>query len=337
MKRLLSVTLIMLISVLLIGCGKDDKGDIIGSLGEQVEKVSKFDVNAVMEINDNNKKFVFDINVKYHKTSDGLELYKVTLKNQDSNNMQVILKNEEGVFVLNPTLNKSFKFQSDWPLNSSQPYLFQSIVKDIVNDKDAMFVKQGDDYVFETKVDYMKSKDLVKQKVIINGKTLFPKEVMVYDGQNNERIKVMFGDVNYKPEFKEGEFYVESTMSTVKEEYGDVIPVISTEKSTLYPTFLLEGTEIVDEGVVNNGTRTIMTFSGENPFTVVQDHAVYSEDLATELVTGDIVVLANGVAFVTNNSLTWYNEGLTLQIIAQTIDENMIQIANSMMVQGEQK
>ena len=27
---------------------------------------------------------------------------------------QIILRNEEGVFVLTPALNKSFRFQSDW-------------------------------------------------------------------------------------------------------------------------------------------------------------------------------------------------------------------------------
>lgn len=42
---------------------------------------------------------------------------------------QIILRNEEGVFVLTPALNKSFRFQSDWPQNSSQAYLYESLVR----------------------------------------------------------------------------------------------------------------------------------------------------------------------------------------------------------------
>ena len=36
---------------------------------------------------------------------------------------QIILRNEEGVFVLTPALNKSFRFQSDWPQNSSRLFI----------------------------------------------------------------------------------------------------------------------------------------------------------------------------------------------------------------------
>ncbi len=49
----------------------------------------------------------------------------------------MILKNDDGVYVLTPALNKSFKFQSEWPENSSQAYLFESLVKDITEDKSA--------------------------------------------------------------------------------------------------------------------------------------------------------------------------------------------------------
>lgn len=331
MKKLLMTFLVLIVSVVLIGCGKKDKGDIIKSLGEQVEDLTKFEVDAVMELSDNNKKHTFDINVKYFKTKDNLELFKVTLQNHDSNSVQVILKNEEGVFVLNPTLNKSFKFQSDWPLNSSQPYLYQSLVKDILNDKNVLFVKQSEDFVFETKVDYLKSKDLVKQKVIINGKTLFPKEVTVFDGNDAERIKVMFGDVNYKPEFKEGEFYVEPTMSTVKEVFGNEIPVIQEDRPTFYPTFLMDSVELVEEKPFDNDFRIIMTYAGaDNEFTMIQEYANYSDEMAIEIISGDIVILGDGIAFVTGNSLTWYRDGLTITIIAEEIDQNIISVANSL-------
>ena len=59
------------------------------------------------------------------------ELYRVYLENPKKDQSQVILRNGNGVFVLTPSLNKSFRFHSDWPNNSSQVYLFESLVKDI--------------------------------------------------------------------------------------------------------------------------------------------------------------------------------------------------------------
>ena len=37
---------------------------------------------------------------------------------------------------MTPSINKSFKFQSEWPTNSSQSYILEAILKDISNDAD---------------------------------------------------------------------------------------------------------------------------------------------------------------------------------------------------------
>lgn len=52
-----------------------------------------------------------------------------------NNHEQIILRNKDGVYVVTPSLNKSFKFQSEWPYNNSQVYLLQSIVDDIKDDE----------------------------------------------------------------------------------------------------------------------------------------------------------------------------------------------------------
>lgn len=68
------------------------------------------------------------------------------------------------VFVLTPSLNKSFRFQSDWPNNSSQVYLFESLVKDVQNDSDAVFTAKEKKYVFETKTNYQHNKCSQRKK-----------------------------------------------------------------------------------------------------------------------------------------------------------------------------
>lgn len=44
---------------------------------------------------------------------------------------QIVLRNDEGVFVLTPSQNKSFRFQSNWPDNQGQVYLYETLIRSI--------------------------------------------------------------------------------------------------------------------------------------------------------------------------------------------------------------
>ncbi len=330
MKKILLIILMIAIVFVVSACGKKSQGDIVKSLGEKLENIDKFDVNAVMEIKEMNKSYIFNVNIKYKKP----DFYKVTLQNQDSNNVQIILKNKEGVFVLTPALNKSFKFQSDWPLNSSQPYLFQSLTKDLLNDKDIKIVKQNGDYVIETKVNYRRSSDLTSQKIIIDGKSLYPKEVIVYDAQNEEKIKILFEDVNLKPKFNEKEFEVEYSMTDAIDTYEAQLPTFD-DRAIMYPTGLIDGATLKQEVIkdIDAGKRAIMTFEGSAPFTIVEEYMTVDEELKTsEVIYGDPVLICTGIAFQTDTSLIWHDNGIEFLIISEDLDsDQMYSVANSFM------
>ena len=85
-----------------------------------------------MEIVNNEDTYKYNVEVSYkHK-----DYYKVEKVNTLNNHEQVILRNDDGVYVVTPSLNKSFKFQSDWPYNNSQIYLLGSIIEDLTEDED---------------------------------------------------------------------------------------------------------------------------------------------------------------------------------------------------------
>jgi len=329
MKKIFSIVILILIIFAISACGKKSNADIVKALGEKLEKIDKFEVNAVMEIKEMNKAHTFDVNVKFNEPN----FYKVTLKNRDSNNVQIVIKNKDGVFVLTPALNKSFKFQSDWPLNSSQPYLLQSLVKDIINDENVVYVRQDGDYIFETKVDYRRSRDLTSQKIIVDGKTLFPKEVIVYDSQNQERIKVLFEEVNYKAKFNEKEFEVEYSMNKAVDTYGNQLPTYD-ERAIMYPTGLSEDTILKEEALkdIANGKRAIMTFEGSAPFTVIEEYTTLDAEMKTEIIYGDPVLICSGIAFLTDTTLTWHDNGIEFLVISEYLDaDQMYSLANSFM------
>ena len=49
-----------------------------------------------------------------------LHFYRVNVTQAGSKDSQMIVRNEEGVFVITPSLGKTYKFQSDWPAQNSQ-------------------------------------------------------------------------------------------------------------------------------------------------------------------------------------------------------------------------
>src|SRR5699024_2823393 len=78
------------------------------------------------------------------------DYYRIALTNEQHDITQIVLKNDDGVFVLTPHLNKSFRFQSDWPTDKGQVYLYQTLVSSVVEDEARQFTVDEDTsaYVF---------------------------------------------------------------------------------------------------------------------------------------------------------------------------------------------
>ena len=167
MKKSLTLLLVGLLMVFsLAGCGEKSQEDVMNALEKKMEEMKSYKTNATMVLQTGNEPQEYNIEVAHKKPS----YYRVSLNSDKKEQSQMILRNDEGVFVLTPALNKSFKFQSDWPENSSQAYLYESLVNDIITDDEASFSATEDHYVFQTKTNYQNNKTLPKQEIILSKK-----------------------------------------------------------------------------------------------------------------------------------------------------------------------
>ena len=91
-----------------------------------------------------------------------------------------MLRNDEGVFVLTPRLNKVFRFQSDWPANQGQVYLYQTLIQSILLDNSRQFAVDNDAYVFDVMANYQNG-SLARQKIWLNKSDYAPRQVEVSD------------------------------------------------------------------------------------------------------------------------------------------------------------
>ena len=121
------------------------------------------------------------------------------------------------MYVVTPSLNKSFKFQSDWPYSNSQIYLLKSIVSDIKNDDSKTYKETKNGYIFTTKVNYPNNKKLVKQQVKFD-KKLNLQEVKIYNDEQVPMMTLKVTDVDKSPPFGKSYFSVNKALKSSKVE-----------------------------------------------------------------------------------------------------------------------
>lgn len=316
----------MMVLLLVSGCGKNSETSVINDLEKKINKASAYKVIGVLEIVNNDEVYTYDVEVSYKKNNN----YRVSLTNQANNHTQVILKNSDGVYVLTPALNKSFKFQSDWPYSNSQVYLLKSLINDIKDTKDRGFKDVKSGYSLSTKVNYPNNSKLVKQTIELD-KNGDLKKVSVYDSNNIICMTMTFDSIDYSPTFKKDYFNLDSVMSTysISEEEVKETTMID---DTIYPLVIPNGTKLVSEEKIKKdvGDRIIMTFDGDKPFLLVEETAVVEDEFTVIPTYGEPFQLMDTLGVMTNNSLTWTSNGIEYYIVSDVLNQNeLVEVAQS--------
>lgn len=331
-KRLLLVITGLLVVFLLAACGSKSKDDVVKELNGKLNDLSGYKVDAKMTLKMGTDSQVYNVEI-WHKDP---TFYRVNLKNAEKDQSQMILRNNEGVFVLTPALKKSFKFQSDWPQNSSQAYLYESLIKDIVEDKEAKFSSTKEHYVFETKTRYQNNSMLPTQEIKLNKEDLSPAVVKVMDPDRKALVTVEFSKVKFNASFDDSDFDMKKNMTR-----ADLnLPVMADSKDSAftvkYPTADL-GAKLIDEKEVKleNGKRVVLTYEGEKSFTLVQEKVTVKEaSTSPTYVDGDLVDLGVTIGAVSDGSITWTMDGVDYMIASNDLTEKeLVEIART--VQGD--
>lgn len=317
----------LFLCLLLVGCGTYTVKDAEKDLKNKISNSKGYKLSGEMEIINHDDIYKYNVNVSYKKN----DKFMVSLKNKTNDHEQIILKNDDGVYVLTPSLNKSFKFQSDWPYNNSQVYLLQSLLSDIENDKDKTFKNTSSSYIFSTKVRYPNNSDLIKQKIYFD-KKLNPVKVEVLNDEEDVLIRMNFKKVNWSPKFDKNYFTLDSNMK-VSSDMSDTL-LVSKIDGEIYPMYIPNNTKLVDKKTVNldKGERIIMTFDGDSPFVLVEQTASFGNDEIIS-VDGNPYLLASGVASVSENMVSWIYGGVEYYVVSNNMsEEELLSVASSMAV-----
>ena len=320
MKKILICVLFLFC---LTSCDKEDKTDYKKELIEHSSKITKYSLDAQMQVVKQEGNIVFDVKVDYLQPN----YYKVRLQNKANNNVQVILKNNDGVFVITPALNKQFQFNSDWPLNSSHAYLYQSIVKDITNDPESSFTLNEDTYTITSKVDTKTNAKLKTQKTTFDKKTHNLVSNVIYDSTQTPVITVDFKSFKTDPNLKASDFNADVVNNTVKLEMSE--GTLKAELSECVPTFLPEGYTL-SKSIIKE-QYTLYTYkNNDSVYTISTIVTEESDILTVSREFSDIILLDFGIGFINEKSVSFFQDNLFVTIYNDNFNlEETTMIANS--------
>ena len=307
--------------LLLFGCGKVSTDSLISKYEKLLSDAKSYSLTGVMDIVSNEEVYHYNIAVDYMKD----DYYRASLTNKDTNHEQIILKNKGGVYVITPSLNKSFKFQSDWPNDSSQAYILSSLLKDLKNDSNVLLEEVEDKYILSSTVNYPNNASLVCQKITFN-KDMIPEVVSVFDKEGHESVTLKFSKLNFNVDMDEDYFELDS----IKCE--ECSQTTSTLDEVVYPMYLPNGTKFKSEETVktDDSERVILTFSGDKSFILIEEASKSGEEFEVTTTSGELVFYENVLGTLSDASFNWTMNGKDYYLIGSNLtNEELLKVAAS--------
>lgn len=351
---------VLLISLVLVagGCGKKDAGSVVKALDKKAGGLESYSTSGTMVLNTGIEPQEYQVEVWYQKPS----YYRIALTNAKKDISQIVLKNDDGVFVLTPHLNKSFRFQSEWPENQGQVYLYQSLVQSISLDQERHFTKDGDSYVFDVLANYSNA-SLARQKIWVNQKTYAPQHVEIYDSSNNALVVMNFNNFEFDKAFEKDSFDMQSNMTggritlpTLGKTEGketanqagakdagkagaSANPSAKTsgtgnadkqELSVIEPDYKPEGVgkPQISETKLGGNQAVLLKYTGSYNYTLIESRPT---DRSVSFQEGNLVDLGYGFGVITGGekkTLIWMYEGVEYRLSSGDLpEEEMVKIA----------
>jgi len=341
----LALTLAMALLLAACGGGAKDAAGVVSDIEKLTGKLESYHAEGTMVLNTAQEPQTYGVVVSYKKP----EYYRIALTNEANGITQIVLRNDEGVFVLTPHLKKSFRFKSDWPSNQGQAYLFETLAEAIVHDEERQFTAEESAYVFDVLANYQNA-SLVRQKIWLNKESYAPQRVVITDADANEMVTVTFSAFEFDRNFDANWFEMDRNMTGVSiqsvpvlaegeegaAEAGQTAAETSGDFGIIYPGYVPEGVEERGAADFKLGEKDaiMIRYTGDYDYTLVESKA--SEERMASGSFGTVIELdlgqTVGVLIGENEqrTLLWTHDGVDYRLTTGNLPyEEMVKVAQS--------
>lgn len=306
--------LILLCFIFLVGCNSKDNTDGVTKVTNYLSSLDSYSLSSTMKIKRTDKEISLDVDVDYLAPN----YYKVEFNGESQ---QLILKNDSGVFVISKQLNKEFKFDNNWPMNGSHPYLLETINKDIKADSEASCYLDGENFVVECKIEHKTNQSLNKLKYTCT-KDFVPVSTKFINSEGKTIITVEFTSFLQDSNLSKDNFNQKNYLN--KQEEGNE------EESSLDVTtgFIIDGSSLTSS--VEKEDTVILCYSGDTNYTIIVNKVYVTDEVVAIDDYDDIEYLESGLGLLSENSMRFYINNYEITIYSNSLTvSDYITIAES--------
>ena len=234
------------------------------------------------------------------------------------------------------------------------------------NDDKSTLEKKDGKYILVAKANYINDKNLTKEKIYLD-KNINLKKVEVLDDNDDVIMRLKVNTIEINNNFDDRYFDIDETYNTSTKNkdkskddkkssdsklsedsknndiksndnsnqnnnINNKTTTTSKVDDVLYPMYVPVDTYLDTQDVVSldNGTRTILTFSGDSPFTFVQSPV---DSTVVDYLNGDPTLVADSVGAVSDTSVAWISNNKEYYLSSTSVSaDELLLIADSLSV-----
>lgn len=188
---------------LVAGCGAPTAKSMTSKLQSEVQTLDQqnYKSTAMMTVQMDNTSQTYYVETLYEAPN----TYRISLGDGSKNVNQIIVRNQNGMFIVSPTLQKVFRFNGNWAQNQGHIYLYDQILQQILASKEVSVSKSGNNLAFTMPV--QSANDVVKtERVELNAGSLQPSQVVLYDKNRKAVVTINFTNFQTGVKFSSAEF-----------------------------------------------------------------------------------------------------------------------------------
>lgn len=265
MRKITAVVLaIGLTGGLVVGCGAPSEKKVAAQLQTHAQKLdtANYKSTAIMTVQMDNNAQQYYVETWYESP----EVYRIALGDANKTIHQIIVHNQNGMFIVSPSLNKVFRFTGNWAQNQGHIYLYDQILQQILSSKSAKMTKSGGQYTFDLPISPANDV-VVKEKVEINAKTLNPQKVTLLDKSSKSVVTIQFSSFQTGLTFNAGDFDPQKLVNVADTKQAARTTMASDETvSSIEPDQTFGASLTVNETTQDNAQ--LLRYDGTHNFTL---------------------------------------------------------------------
>lgn len=228
---------VLVLNLGLVACGQRTMENVVKDLEGIRKDLKSYKSKAIMSVQTPSSSSKYYIETWFQAPN----FYRISLGNEQREINQVIVRNDEGIYVVNPQLKKSFRFRGDWTENQGgHVYLYHAMIDRILNATDRQFsAKEG---LVVVEMPMMPENPLIaRQRIVLDDRKLRPRQMVLLGKEDQPIVTVDYELFETGVDFKKDDFTPEAAMALGTDKGAVSVAAGKTDFGVIEPSYLPKG------------------------------------------------------------------------------------------------